>query len=140
MRIFTLFCLCTLLFCCKSREFPADTTSQNMLRFGSGGGVTGFYTHYTLLDDGRLYKQADPDKAVVWLKKIPGKTHKDCFARVDSLGLKTLDFKEPGNMTYYIDLVEAGAHHEISWGERKALVPPGVQQLYDDLIALTRAE
>lgn len=140
MRIFTLFLLCTLLFSCKSREFPADTTEQSMIRFGSGGGFTGFYTNYMLMEDGRLFKQADPDKVVVWMQKVSASTRKSCFARVDSLGLKTLDFQQPGNMTYFIDVVEQGTHHEVSWGDGKSRAHPEILRLYEDLMALTRTE
>lgn len=128
-----------MLFACKSREFPEDADAQSMIRFGSGGGITGFYTTYMLLDDGRLFMQKDPKKEAVWLSKVPAKVRKALFAQADSAGIRDMNYKEPGNMTYFIDVVESGAHHEVSWGDSPTPKDPRLDAMYKGLIELTRA-
>ena len=129
-----------MLFACKSREFPDDTDTQTVVRFGSGGGVTGYYTTYVLLDDGRLFQQKDPNKEVVWHSKVPAKSRKALFEQMDTMGIRSMNQKEPGNMTYFIDLVESGKHHEVSWGDSKDPKSPELKSLYNSLMALIKVK
>ncbi|MBK8843045.1 MAG: hypothetical protein IPO33_09470, partial [Saprospiraceae bacterium] len=55
-------------FSCKSTLLPPDQYKQEQLIFGSGGGFSGAYNEYMLLDDGRLYERGKDKTSLNQLK------------------------------------------------------------------------
>ncbi|MEL6594211.1 MAG: hypothetical protein AAFQ68_29175 [Bacteroidota bacterium] len=124
------------IFSCKSRPVDPETYSERMIKFGSGGGFTGFYTNYQLLENGDLFLQKDPDSTLQYLSRVKKRLRKPIFARLDSLDVEALAYDQPGNMSQYI---------ETSFGERLAKctftsgdtnAPLVARELYQSLIQL----
>lgn len=124
------------IFSCKSRPVDPETYSERIVKFGSGGGFTGFYTHYQLLENGDLFMQKDPDSTLQYLSRVKKKLRKPIFAQLDSLEVEAFAYDQPGNMSQYV---------ETSFGERlaKCTFAPGdtnapliVRELYQSLVQM----
>ena len=72
--IFLISCL-FLLFsaACSSQKYTPSTYTEAQIRFGSGGGVAGIETTYSLLDNGRLFMSEGTDKEFQKVRKVSKK-------------------------------------------------------------------
>ncbi|MEL7340873.1 MAG: hypothetical protein AAGM67_10330, partial [Bacteroidota bacterium] len=125
-----------LLSSCKSRPVDPETYTKRIVKFGSGGGFTGFYTHYQLLENGDLFMQKDPDSTMQYLLRVKKKLRKPVFAQLDSIEIEAFAYDQPGNLSQYV---------ETSFGERSVRstftagdlnVPIPAKELYQSLIQL----
>lgn len=97
----------------------ADTVAlaERTLIIGSGGGFTGMYRGYRLCSDGRVYGWSapaggrdtgtilftDPDSVTVF------------FGMIDAMKFQQLNYNEPGNMNWYVELQQGEERHRVQW-------------------------
>jgi hypothetical protein len=101
-------CLLPLLFACKSTHFTPKNYKGQQIVIGSSGGVTGMMKEYTLLDNSQLFLSKGIKGEWKELEKLKKPKTKSIFNKAAELGLGTMKFKHPGNMTYYLILKK---HH-----------------------------
>ena len=133
--IFSILCLLPFLFSCKPTHLTPKNYKGTQIVIGSSGGVTGMMKEYILLDNGQLFLSKGLTcewREVQHLKK--SKT-KEIFKKVAELGLGTLKFKHPGNLTRYLIVKQPPRFNEIKWGESGILPPQGIGEFYDYLMA-----
>ena len=125
------------LFACKTRPASPDQYTGRQIVFGQGGGFTGFYTHYYLLENGDLYRQQDPDTSMHHLKRVRKREYRDIFAQCDSLQKEQFSYQQAGNMTHFVEVRQNGDTLSASFAMQDSNVPRTVLLLYDQLMALT---
>jgi hypothetical protein len=109
------------------------------LSFGNGGGFTGAESAYVLLDNGQLFGVQKNNHTIedsyVPLKQLSRTITRQLFDKADELQLSQLAFSHPGNIYYFIGLVEKNSTHRITWGDSGQQAPGEVENFYHQLTA-----
>lgn len=129
--------LSLLLFNCKG-QYTIDELPEKLLVFGSGGGMTGAVTTYTLLENGQLFSNNSITKEHQELEKLPKKTAKAFFEKMQALELSKTDFNHPGNLYYFIKQVDGEEYYTVTWGSQDHEVSADCEALYKELFELIK--
>lgn len=111
--IFTIVLLSLLVSCSTQQEIYVD--NPHTLRFGSAGGFTNQTTVFKLLSDGQLFKSDGKGQEAVFVKQLKKSQTKKIFKEVYQLGLDTLAYNHPGNMSEFIQLKTKTTDNKIVW-------------------------
>lgn len=110
-------CLITvLLFSCKTKQYTLEEYADPQITFGSGGGFTGMYKHYTLFKNGQLFKKEGKEEQFTAMKAADRNQVTQVFKNYQVLNLAEVEIDEPGNMTYYIAYKDKEGEHKMTWG------------------------
>jgi hypothetical protein len=134
--ILTTLCILPLFFACKSTHFTPKNYKGPQLVIGSSGGVTGMMKEYILLDNGQVFLSKGLSGEWKEIKKLKKSDTREIFDKASELGLGTVKFKHPGNLTYYFILKQPPRSNEIKWGESGISPPDGISTFYDYLTSL----
>ena len=83
---------------CTKTQYPAQPKSPH-IEFGHGGGFAGIEYRYTLLNDGRIFKQ---ENQPVFLFKLPHGQSKQLFENILEIYHKDNSLNDPGNTYQFI--------------------------------------
>ncbi len=103
--------------------------------FGSGGGITGLYNTYHLLQNGQLFK-ADAQGATKEIAQLSKADVKSIFTKAKKINLAGMDHNKPGNFNYFINYTLKGETTKTQWANKQE-APAGLVELYQQLSALT---
>ncbi len=126
-----------LLGACKSTSYTPTDFPDDQITFGSGGGIAGSYTFYTLLENGQLFKKAGEGKYNE-LTKVKRKMAKQIFASYQSHELGTVTYDEPDNMSYFLEYKDESGVHRIVWGGAAQGLKEEAKDLYKSLQELVQ--
>jgi len=132
---------CISLYCCTpSKEFPEHYKGEQ-IQFGQGGGFSGMITHYSLLDDGRLFQKVARDTNFTFTENWDKPFVKQMFKNFHELGLDKLNHYHPGNLYYFIEYHSPDKPtHRISWGQTGYTPDENVIAFYNLLYRSTKAK
>ena len=100
---------------------------------GSGGGFSGAWREYRLLENGQLYTKTSRETDFTLAKTIDNQTFESLFK--DARNIKWKAFDEPGNVYYYISWKKGNVETQVKWGYPDAKPTAAVQKLYDVFMA-----
>ncbi len=120
----------------------AATSDKNrpfdFLEVGSSGGITGGGHTYRIAPNGDLQKLSRKTAAASsdtsFLRTIPPKELEKVVAAIADNKFNETNFNDPGNMSFFIRLVQGGKTHEVIWGRRANETPENIKQLYNVLM------
>ncbi|MBX2892786.1 MAG: hypothetical protein KF734_17790 [Saprospiraceae bacterium] len=135
--VLTLFATAFLWLACKQTKYTPGNFPDKQLRWGSGGGIVGKETTYTLLDNGQIFKR-EMGGSLTETSKAKANKAKALYKMVETLGLAQRDFKHPGNVYDFIEVLDGDSVHRISWGEANIPVDPKIKDLFNELNGLTK--
>lgn len=122
-----------LLFACSSPEKLVSDTSKDRIYFGKSGGFTNISTEYLLVEK-YVFKREGEKFSM--MRKISGDQVKSVQNLVNAIDFSKLSLNEPGNMTYHIRLVKAGATHEVKWTDSSQNIQ--IRELYKELTGIIK--
>lgn len=131
----TLFALAFLWLACKQTKYTPGNFPDRQLRWGSGGGVVGKETTYTLLDNGQIFIR-EMGGVLTEAGSTKSKKAKALYETIGTLGLDQINFKHPGNTYDFIEVLSGDSVNRISWGDKNTPVDPKIKDLYNQLTAL----
>ncbi|MEL6635733.1 MAG: hypothetical protein AAFW73_08585 [Bacteroidota bacterium] len=134
---YCLLCLALLGGACKTTQYTPANFPDGQLIFGSGGGITGSYTFYVLLENGQLFKRLGGDNYQA-LTRISAAAARKLFVEYRREELGQVDYDEPDNLSYFLEYQSAAGVHRIVWGGAARGLPPAAQDLYRALDALVQ--
>ncbi|MBK8911089.1 MAG: hypothetical protein IPM61_07140 [Chlorobi bacterium] len=97
----------------------ADTASAivRTLIIGSGGGFTGIYRGYRICSDGRVYAWSAPaggrDTGIILFTDAD--SVEGFFRVIDEMKFQQVDYNDPGNMNWYVELQQGEQSHRVQW-------------------------
>ena len=102
------------------------------IKFGSGGGITGFYTYYVLKQNSELYLQQG--SSYVLLKRISKTKTNKIIKTISSNQLLNMRYNKPGNYTNQIFIIKNQVIvNQIQWSQSDSMVPKNIVNLYNTL-------
>lgn len=132
----------SLLFSCKSKEkyasLAASMEKENSITFGNYGGFSGAKTSYTVLKNGQFFYQAPRSNATREIEEMKGKTAKQLFNNISSLGIDKMEINDPGNMTNFVHYSIDGATKKLEWGGMNETVPQNLKLFYTNLMQIAK--
>lgn len=137
--LLTLLATAFLWLACKQIKYAPGNFPDRQLRWGSGGGVVGKETTYTLLDNGQIFVRK-MGGALTETGKVRDKKAKMLYDMIGSLGLEKYDFQHPGNTYDFIEVLNGDSVHRISWGEKNMPVDAKVMDFYKQLNELVQKQ
>jgi hypothetical protein len=113
------------------------------ISFGSGGGFTNTVKTFHLLEDGRIVEitkdsiHKDSISNMKTIANIGKKNAKACFTEMQTLKLDSLQFAEPGNLYYFINVKKdtSATENKVVWGSKDKPIPKEVHDFYKKLSA-----
>jgi hypothetical protein len=121
---------------CKSVHYTPKSYNESQIIAGSSGGVSGTIREYCLLDNGQLFMSKGVDSEWKAMRKLKKSTTRDIFKKAGDLGLERLNFKHPGNMTYYLVIKQPPRSNEIKWGESGISTPDSIKVFHHYLMTI----
>lgn len=122
----------------RPTQAPATPAARgdDSVRIGCSGGFTGDGSGNTLTRSGALSAYVRPLREPPTYTPLRGDSRAAAavFAALERLRFRTLRFKEIGNMTCVLELIDSDGRHEVNWIMRR---PPA--ELEPALAALRRA-
>ncbi|MEI6433618.1 MAG: hypothetical protein WCP32_02155 [Bacteroidota bacterium] len=133
-RILIFLPIMILLFSCKSTQYTPKNYRETQLIVGSSGGVSGMIREYCLLDNGQIFVSKGIAGDWKALKYVKSSKVRSFVSRSKDLGLDTLHFNHPGNMTYYFVYKSGKRTNEVKWGEADKPIPANIKVFYQEII------
>ena len=122
----------TLVSCHK--KFLMEKINEPHIAFGSGGGFTNMVKNYCLLEDGRIVEETKLQDSLQYkvVAEIGKRKAKECFNAATKLKLDSLNFREPGNLYYFITVKSKDSipENRIVWGSKDKPVSEDVKDFY----------
>ena len=100
---------------CKPTQNGIKDFKGKQLIVANGGGFTGQVVEFTLLEDGRVFRNNSFEQNTVFHKKLNKNETSQIFNNIQVLNLKEIVLDEPGNMYYYVKLKDDDNTHVIKW-------------------------
>ncbi len=124
---------------CKGTQYTPANLPEKQLLFGEGGGFTGDFTEYLLLENGQLFVQKRFNGEQMEIASTKKSKAKAMFKQAAALLTDSAAINYPGNMYYFLQLKDNGSDVRLTWGAPGYEVNEPVKLLYDQLKTLTPA-
>lgn len=116
MKFLTLLASCLLISSCGSNKvLSPDESAGAQLVLSHGGGFTGKYNTYYLLENGQLWKAGETIGVSDEVKSLSKDVATQIFSNYEILGLADVQVETYGNLLYSITMKKDGESHKISW-------------------------
>lgn len=116
------------------------TYKLRQIMVGSGGGITGAFTTYYLLENGKLYGKRSRDTAYTFIGQQTAANTKKVFTTVEvNCKIKTTKFDNPGNIYKFVQWRKGKLNYKVAWGEVGKTVPANYPRVYDSFMAMIPA-
>jgi hypothetical protein len=113
--------------------YTTDNFPERKMYFGSGGGFAGMVTEYLLLENGQLYKHPSAD-VYEEMDRVKKKKAEQLYVLYEEAGFTDLRFNQPGNIYYFIRMVDGETENYISWSDQKPLPEVKMSDFYQTLM------
>lgn len=101
---------------CKSNEVNSPSETQGKtLTLKHGGGFTGKYNTYFLLENGQLFKASETEGVMNKQKNLKQEIADQIFSNYETLRLADIEIETYGNLLYSITMRDGDDSHNISW-------------------------
>ena len=115
---FVLF-ICLLVASCKTNNvLSPEEHIGNRLVLKHGGGFTGAYTTYHVLDNGQLFKASNKLEGTYTMNKLDKDVVGQIFSNYETLGMGDKIMESYGNLNYSVSMIDKqGEEHKLIWGK-----------------------
>ncbi|MEZ0539965.1 FAD-binding oxidoreductase [Fibrella arboris] len=119
-----------------SREIP-DTYTGRILSVGSGGGIVGRETSYSLLDDGRLFGRKAGQTSYTFIgKQTASNTKKVFWSAEDRCAIRKTTYSKPGNVYRFVSWRKGSEQHKVTWAPGDKKLPANYEQVYTGFMGM----
>lgn len=119
MRIKTFMILASilLLISCRSKQQSYDDFKGKIITIGKGGGISGAYDEFSVLENGQLFHFNTLTKERVNYGKLENNITDQIFHNYDLLKIGEKNVNLPGNMNYFVQFSENGNVTRSLWSD-----------------------
>ena len=132
---FLVFSLCIIAFSCRTKDvLSPEQHNGSRLILKHGGGFTGAYTTYHLLDNGQLFKASNEFEGTYALNKMDRNKADQIFSNYEILGMRDKIMESYGNLSYSVTMIDGkGEEHILMWGKGQQ-GSESLQLFYDNIM------
>lgn len=147
-QILSLLIFSSIFLSCSSTKSGTDTTSSNKTNnsdikycVGRGGGFTGEFEEYMLLENGKVYKRDFIYERDVFYKELSALDTEYFLNEIDELSLYGEDINKPGNMSYYLEIRQGNnTINKIIWGAHSYYPPKELEAFHKEFFEKLRQQ
>lgn len=125
---------------CNSSKYTTENLPEPQLIFGNGGGITGATNSYILLENGQLFQKNSLTDSTKEVTPISKKQAKLLYQQVQELKIDSLEFNHPGNRYFFIQHLQEGTRHELTWGDMNHKIPKEIETFYKSLFEIVNSQ
>jgi len=126
---------CLFFWSCKPKNYVIDNLPERQITFGEGGGFTGKYTTWMLLDSGQIFQKSGIGAEFSEIGKVKYKEAKKFYKRADAITVDKMKKNRPGNYNYELILQRDSVDYKAGWAN-EVDVDTSILNLYMDLRAV----
>ena len=115
---------------CTKKMAPIDSSVKSYFIIGSGGGVSGQYIQYKVYQTGMVEWYNFELTKYVPYSTLSSKMTAEIWNQLEQLHLQQIILDDPGNFTYYIELIKDGSNHKLKWSDESINRPPALHQFF----------
>lgn len=93
---------CLFFWSCKPKDYALDNLPNRQIVFGEGGGFTGKYTTWMLLDSGQIFQKSGIGAEFEPLGKVRYKKAKELYKKAEAIPDAKMKENKPGNYNYQL--------------------------------------
>lgn len=123
---------CLFFWSCKPKDYLIDDLPNRQITFGEGGGFTGKYTTWMLLDSGQIFQKSGIGTKFSEIGKLKYSQAKKFYKRADAISLDVMKESRPDNYNYELVLQRDSVDYKASWS-KEANVDNSILDLYKEL-------
>ena len=121
----------------KTQSEVPDLYKGRVLTVGSGGGVVGVETTYSLLDDGRLFGKTSRAATYTFLgNRTPKNTRRVFWSVENRCRIKKTAFTKPGNLYRFVQWRKGTEKHKVVWAPGDKTVPANYEKMYTGFMGM----
>ncbi|MGB3851323.1 MAG: hypothetical protein WA958_15235 [Tunicatimonas sp.] len=117
---------------CQREAFHPETIDQEYLTLGKGGGIANQVDTYYLLADGYAYRRSNREETYQELGRLAQSERTRTFQRAAALSDSLADFREPGNIYYFLTIHRQDTTYSYTWGSNNYDHPKTIHNFYQD--------
>lgn len=118
------------LMACKSQHHNFEGYAGEIITIGKGGGFTGAYDEYSILDNGNVFKYNTIEKERQFIGKLESNVARQVFANYHMPVIYGNSSNNPGNMNYYIQFADGQNSFRSLWSDLNT-VDKNIRLFYD---------
>jgi hypothetical protein len=92
-----------------------DNTKIDRIYFGKRGGFTNIPMEYVMFEKGLLYEIQND--SLQRIRRVSRKQLDEIDSLLNSSNFRELEINDPGNITYFIRIVEKDSVKEVNWSD-----------------------
>ena len=123
---------CLFFWSCKPKDYMIDNLPNRQITFGEGGGFTGKYTTWMLLDSGQIFQKSGIGAEFSEIGKLKYSQAKKFYKRADAISVDMMKENKAGNYNYELILQRDSVDYRAGWAN-EASVDTSILNLYKDL-------
>ncbi len=117
---------------CAAKKNLAETpVSFDSIHFGKGGGFTNQTENYAINNRGIVFKEIMEE--LVEINQVDYARIVEIDKKLCNIHLDSIDLKEVGNMTYFIEVFVGESSHKVTWKEPADNL--NLKEFYEILVA-----
>jgi hypothetical protein len=132
MKYFLLSILIPFLYSCNTVK-KINETGYSYISFGNGGGVTNNILTYTIFPDGKFVSKNSLTDKTKLLLNLKLKQVNEIYLKIKNSGIDTINYKNPGNIFYFIDIEKNNKINRIVWRDKDINIPDKVINVYYEM-------
>jgi len=123
---------CLFFWSCKPKDYALDNLPNRQIIFGEGGGFTGKYTTWMLLDSGQVFQKSGIGAEFEPLGKVKYKTAKGFYKKAETIPTEKMKENRPGNYNYELILQRDTLELKSTWSNESD-IDSTILTLYKEL-------
>lgn len=123
---------CLFFWSCKPKDYLVDNLPNRQITFGEGGGFTGRYTSWMLLDSGQVLQKSGFGTEYSEIGKLKYSQAKKFYKRADAISLNKMKENKAGNYNYEFVLQRDSVNYKAAWSN-EADIDTTILNLYKEL-------
>lgn len=123
---------CLFFWSCKPKDYLLDNLPNRQITFGEGGGFTGKYTTWMLLDSGQVFQKSGIGAKYAEIGKLKYSQVKKFYKRADSISVDMMKENRPDNYNYEFILQRDSVDYRATWSN-EADIDASILNLYKEL-------
>lgn len=123
---------CLFFWSCKPKDYLMDNLPNRQITFGEGGGFTGKYTTWMLLDSGQVFQKSGIGAEYAEIGKLKYAQAKKFYKRADAVSVDMMKQNKAGNYNYELILQRDSVDYKAGWAN-EADIDTSILNLYKEL-------
>ena len=124
------------LYSCAERSVDLAGYEDQVIIFGRGGGISGSYSEFILLEDGRIFQRDSATDSLGFIQRVGKKKTRAAFS--DFAQLSQIEINAPGDVYYYVGQKYRDNDTQLMWGDPSIQADPDLIAFWSRLSSLTK--